>query len=555
MNYNSDYDIRLKMLESLGGDVTRKYDSVYSIDLEILRLLEQGGGGGGVVIQNYKGLITNPNTELIKAGDLGYNEVLEPNVKYSKYFTFQPNARTLYLKIPSGISKTFLKVEKSGDFYNLCVNKLNEDGTYTWEHIQDNLQDLPELTKVPFTYIFYDETLSKNVEFPGEFAWSLERQEIYYTSTIDGWVPELKMKGAIEWNEGFYDISEPEVFTKKQKGFYVKDGDGNVINTNDINEKPKTNSSKIVRIGNDWYIDNNRYQTEIKKALDDIYNEVSNNRSVTVIFNGYSSQPGFLFQTTNVVSTSANYVQFSALGTDNWLLSLTLSYDEGSNHSRLDANETKLASESELYLPYVYTDGRINLNSNNGYVSEFISEPTVDNEEFVVLKTTVPSFKGTENMNRGYSAFNFLPWGSNYGDWGYTYYLSRFGGMKLVQDEYNSNYDLIPDGEWYVIFSDINAVTYEKLIVTKSVRNVDGSLDVYLGFKGINIDILLFWDCTIENPEEQGDYGRWNEKNWVKVSDSQRISVDSFIGRRTRYFCVNTEGTKVDRIVLFKRMK
>ena len=34
-------------------------------------------------------------------------------------------------------------------------------------------------------------------------------------------------------------------------------------------------SSKIVRIGNDWYIGNDRYQTEIKNALDDIYNEIS----------------------------------------------------------------------------------------------------------------------------------------------------------------------------------------------------------------------------------------------------------------------------------------
>ena len=45
MEFNSDYDIRLKMLESLGGDVTKKYDSVYSIDLEILRLMENGGSG------------------------------------------------------------------------------------------------------------------------------------------------------------------------------------------------------------------------------------------------------------------------------------------------------------------------------------------------------------------------------------------------------------------------------------------------------------------------------------------------------------------------------
>lgn len=46
MEYNSVYDIRLKMLEKMGGDVTRKYDSIYSIDLAILRLLEEGGGGG-----------------------------------------------------------------------------------------------------------------------------------------------------------------------------------------------------------------------------------------------------------------------------------------------------------------------------------------------------------------------------------------------------------------------------------------------------------------------------------------------------------------------------
>lgn len=44
---DSDYEIRLATLAALGGDITQKYDSVYEIDLEILRLTEQGGGGGG----------------------------------------------------------------------------------------------------------------------------------------------------------------------------------------------------------------------------------------------------------------------------------------------------------------------------------------------------------------------------------------------------------------------------------------------------------------------------------------------------------------------------
>jgi hypothetical protein len=43
-NYDSDYQVRLATLEALGGDTTKQYDSVYEIDLEILRLTEQGSG-------------------------------------------------------------------------------------------------------------------------------------------------------------------------------------------------------------------------------------------------------------------------------------------------------------------------------------------------------------------------------------------------------------------------------------------------------------------------------------------------------------------------------
>ena len=357
MKYDSDYSIRLKMVEQMGGDVTKKYDSVYSIDLEILRLMEEGGGGGG-------------------------------------------------------------------------------GGT----------------------------------------------------------------------------------------------------------------SSKVVRISKDWYNNQDSYQTEIKKALEDIYNEVSNNRSVSVIYDGFGSQAdNWVFETSNVVALNKNDVLAYGLGWDKSLMQLRLRYDEGSNHSSLEIEDKKIAIKGDLYLPYVYTDGVMRLDDNNGRISEFISEPTVDNEEFVVIKTTVPAYTGNESPhNQIYKAFR-----DDYD----RYLISKFAGIKLLNDEYNANFDLIPDGEWYVIFGDIAAATYVRCIVTKAVRNVDGTLDVYLGFKGFNLDNFYFWDCTVDNRDNQGDEGKWNEKNWVKVSDAQNISVDSFIGRRTRYFCVNTEGVKVDRIVLFKRMK
>ena len=47
-NYDSDYSVRLATLEQMGGDMTKHYDSVYEIDLEILKLTEEGGGGAAI---------------------------------------------------------------------------------------------------------------------------------------------------------------------------------------------------------------------------------------------------------------------------------------------------------------------------------------------------------------------------------------------------------------------------------------------------------------------------------------------------------------------------
>lgn len=67
MEYNSDYEVRLATLGALGGDTIKKYDSVYSIDLEILKLTEQGGGGSsaGIPIVEALSAVTNPTNGMV----------------------------------------------------------------------------------------------------------------------------------------------------------------------------------------------------------------------------------------------------------------------------------------------------------------------------------------------------------------------------------------------------------------------------------------------------------------------------------------------------------
>lgn len=48
INYDSDYEVRLATLSAMGGDTTVPYDSVYSIDLAILDIIQHGGGGAAI---------------------------------------------------------------------------------------------------------------------------------------------------------------------------------------------------------------------------------------------------------------------------------------------------------------------------------------------------------------------------------------------------------------------------------------------------------------------------------------------------------------------------
>ena len=562
--------------EKVGLNLTQigTYIEVDGTEKELKQYIDENAGGGSEIVQNYKGLITDPNTELIKAGDLGYNEVVEYAVKYSKYFTFPQNSRSLYLKFPSGAFKNFLKVQKSVDVYDLYVNKLNDDGTYTWELIQDNLQGLPELTKVPFTYIFYDETHSQNVEFNGEFAWSLDRQEIYYTSTVDGWIPELKMKGMTEWNEGFYDISEPQDISKKQGSLYVKNSDGNVIN---VNANSNSNSTKkAIKIKSEWQVSPEQYIDEISAAYNEIKEGITKGYEVVVFTNLDGSNT--TLQLTNI-KESDNKQSFEIKGfvNDNTVITISIGWDGDSANKNWFCiydymfllRDIDIYRYTSKYVPSVYDyDSVVNLQKPivNGvergdYVYQFINKAVV-NENFYVVKTTIQKWDGNTDFNEVYTGV-FNNYNAQY------YYITKISGFRLDNNNMNdANYDLLPDGQWYIIGSESDYNTLKYCFVAKAVVIDNGNLDVYFGAYASNEvlsnagvttitdfveNYLEFYDCTVNNKAEQGNGGRRSEKNWVVVN-TENIKVDAFDALATYRFIPNpaVEGV-IERISCFKR--
>lgn len=558
--------------EKVGLNLTQigTYIEVDGTEKELKQYIDENAGGGSEIVQNYKGLITDPNTELIKTGDLGYNEVVEYAVKYSKYFTFPQNSRSLYLKFPSGASKNFLKVQKSIDVYNLYVNRLNDDGTYTWELIQENLQNLPDLTKIPFIYIFYDETHSKNVEFNGEFAWSLERQEIYYTSTIDGWIPELKMKGMTEWNEGFNDISVPEDVSKKQGSLYVKNSDGNVVN---VNSNSNSNSTKkAIKIKYEWQISPEQYIMEISAAYNEIKESIIKGYEV-VIFTNFD-EGNTTLQLTNIIE-SDDKQSFGIKGfvNDNTVITITIGWQGDSANKQWIClyDYTFLLRDIDIrkylpsYVPSVYNyDTIVNLKKpfglDNNCICQFINMSVV-NKDFYVVKTTVPKWDGNISFTDVYKGFE------NNGN---IYYITKISGFRLNnEDIYSADYDLLPDGQWYIIGAESSyGDELSFCFVAKAVVTDNGNLDVYFGAYASNDYLstfsvstvtdyvennINFYDCTVVDTSQQGDFGRRSEKNWVVVG-TEKIKVDAFDALATYRFIHNPtgEGPTV-RVMCFKR--
>lgn len=550
--------------EKVGLNLTQigTYIEVDGTEKELKQYIDENAGGGGEITQNYKGLITDPNTELIKAGDLGYYEVSEYNVKYSKYFNDNSSRIVINLKIPSGSSKTFLKYERM----NLYINKLNVDGTYTWEVIQENLPDLPELTKVPFTYIFYDETHSQNVEFNGEFAWSNDRQEIYYTSTIDGWIPELKLKGLTDWNEGIYDLSEPEDLSKKEKSLYVKNIDGNVINTNSI--------KKFVKIKTEWNgtPTAEEFSNEVSAAYNEIKEGIENGYEV-VVFSNFD-EDGTTVQLTDIKETNANSFEIRGFISDNRVLKITIGWYGNIDNKQWNCkfNKFNILTEFDIrYVPSFYDyDVAVNLQKpvifgieDGDYVYQFINKAVI-NGDFYVVKTTVPKWDGTTDINNNVYIGVFDNYSFQY------YYITKISGFRLDNNNMdNVKYDLSPDGQWYIIGAEsLDDGTINYCFVAKAVVTDNGNLDVYFGAYASNDYLSMFslstvtdyvennldfYDCTVNNKVEQGDGGRRSEKNWTVVG-TEKIKVDAFDALATYRFIPNpsVEGENV-RVRCFKR--
>lgn len=547
--------------EKVGLNLTQigTYIEVDGTEKELKQYIDENAGGGSETTQNYKGLIADPNTELTKAGDLGYYEVSEYKVKYSKYFNDNSSRIVLNLMIPSGSSKTFLKYERT----NLYVNKLNADGTYTWELIQENLEGLPDLTKVPFTYIFYDETHSQNVEFNGEFAWSNDRQEIYYTSTVDGWIPELKIKGMTEWNEGFYDLAEPEDLSKKERSLYVKNSDGNVINTNSI--------KKFVKIKTEW--NGNPIAEEFLNEVSAAYNEIKEGIEYgyeVVVFYNNKDENGTTVQLTNIKETiEKNAFEIKGFISNDRVLKITIGWfgDTANKQWRCEFDEKYLlTNDNILYSQSVYDyDNIITIKKpvvlDYNYVSQFINKSVVD-ENFYVVKTTVPKWDGTTSISD-------IPYKGVLCN-GCDYYISKISGFRLNnEDIYTFDCDFLPDGQWYIIGAETNFDdTLNYCFVAKAVVTDNGNLDVYFGAYASNEVLsnagvttvtdyvennLVFYDCTVIDPNQQGDGGRRSEKNWVVVG-TEKIKVDAFDALATYRFIPNpeVEGQNI-RVRCFKR--
>ena len=93
MQYDSDYLIRLATLAALGGDTTKKFDSVYSIDLEILALAAGGGGSDSEIDDDH--VSTGTTYSSSKIVDLLSGVGFEVSVVES--LPASGNSRTIYL--------------------------------------------------------------------------------------------------------------------------------------------------------------------------------------------------------------------------------------------------------------------------------------------------------------------------------------------------------------------------------------------------------------------------------------------------------------------------
>lgn len=220
--YNSDYEIRLATLAALGGDTSITYDSVYSIDLEILRLTEQGGGGG-------EGLNWNQIKNLLASS--GVSEIIV-------------NGNDSSITIDYDLLSQIGQGGGGGDY--ICVDSVDalsgitspKDGAIAyvagkgmWKY-----NAATGITKwlgydVDFDSLTQEE---KNTIFSDYSAYT---QELFFQSTVDTGAGNAKFRAKISYAKGSriyyasYILNFEDGSLRNVKGYLQKNGENNWIVT------------------------------------------------------------------------------------------------------------------------------------------------------------------------------------------------------------------------------------------------------------------------------------------------------------------------------------
>lgn len=210
MAYNSDYNIRLATLGEMGGDTGKTYNSVYDIDLDILRLTEQGGGGGGAAMKSvtYSELKSLRNNKQLVAGqqyritDYVTTTAQENTQSAGRPFDIivtaddvnklNENARAI--NHPNIITAMILWNENDGSFiYERYPDGDNENG-YAWAYIDSYVDgtSFDDINTTTFPWfdiesdnLIYSDTLTPSIGDSFETLSGLEVEVTDFSNSID----------------------------------------------------------------------------------------------------------------------------------------------------------------------------------------------------------------------------------------------------------------------------------------------------------------------------------------------------------------------------------
>ena len=176
-NLSNDYDVRLATLKKLGGDMTKKYATIYDVDLAILDKIGQGGGGGGSTvwgdiygdIKDQKDLI-----DLISQSGGGsltpeQEEILEKlsNTSGGAYYTTEIGTNGSYISVDGYDTNTKNYSQIGDDFYMYTFGYIFKYNPSTFSFTKLNEEHINNLN--PYNRFWKDKSGRVHFGFNYEF--------------------------------------------------------------------------------------------------------------------------------------------------------------------------------------------------------------------------------------------------------------------------------------------------------------------------------------------------------------------------------------------------